>query len=277
MKLETAKINPVLLRAAFYDGYHHEVHDMAQRVVYDYEFEYFTRSDGGIVIDGAYVRFYAGDMNVRKPGQIVRGVGPYACYVACADMVGNRNRAETYLFGTEAEAQSAYENPLLDRLPSRIPVRAGVRVEELMVRLKLDCGLPGDMRALDAKAALMELIRVLVAEASEAEQPHTLSIADAIAQISEKYADSIAIGVLVESSGMSRAAFCAAFKRETGVTPLQMITDLRMEKARLFLRLSEFSVAEVGRICGYQDNAYFTRVFTKQEGRTPTEYRKGRS
>lgn len=277
MKLETSKINPVLLRAAYYDGYAVWVHDMAQRVVYDYEFEYFVKSDGGIVVDGEYIRFHAGDMNVRRPGQVVRGVGPYACYVACVDMAGNPERAETYLFGTAGEAQPDYQNPLLDRLGSRVLVRDAQRVQELMIRLKLDGGLPGEERALDAKAALTELLRILVSEDFEAGQPRGLSVADAIAHISEKYADPIAIGALVDASGMSRAAFFAAFKRKTGVTPLQMITDLRMEKARMYLRLSEFSVAEVGRICGYQDNAYFTRVFTRQEGMTPTDYRKGRA
>lgn len=277
MKLETTKINPVLLRAAFYDGYPYGVRDMAQRTVYDYEFEYFVKSDGGVVVDGEYIRFQAHDLNVRKPGQVVRGIGPYACYVACVDMVGNPDRAETYLFGTEKEAQSLYGNPLLDLLPNRISVRAYAKVEELMARLKLDFGMPGDMRALDAKAALLELIRVLVTETAEAAQPRVPSVAAAVARISEKYAEPMGIGTLVDASGMSRAAFFAAFKRETGVTPLQMITDLRMEKARLFLRLSEFPVAEVGRICGYQDNAYFTRVFARQEGMTPTEYRKGRA
>ena len=277
MKLETSGINPVLLRAAFYDGYAIGVHDMAQRVVYDYEFEYFVKSDGGIVVDGEYIRFHAGEMNVRRPGQVVRGVGPYACYVVCVDMAGNPARAGTYLFGTAGEAQPHYRNPLLDRLENRISVRDGQRVEELMMRLKLDGGLPGEERVLDAKAALTELLRILVTEDSESGQPRGLSVAEAIAHISEKYADPIAIGALVEASGMSRAAFFAAFKRQTGVTPLQMITDLRMEKARLFLRLSDFSVAEVGRISGYQDNAYFTRVFTRQEGMTPTDYRKGRA
>lgn len=277
MKLGTDRINPVLLRAAFYDGYAFEVRDMAQRTVYDYEFEYFVRSDGGVVVNGAYVRFEAGDMNVRRPGQVVRGVGPYACYIACVDMAGNQARRDAYLFGTREEAQPAYENPLLDRLPGRISVRDRAKAEELMARLKLDSSLPGDLRALDAKAALMELIRMLAFEAEEAERPRVPSVADAIAHISDRYAEPIAIGALVKASGMSRAAFFAAFKRDTGVTPLQMITDLRMEKARLFLRLSGFPIAEVGRVCGYQDNAYFTRVFTRQAGMTPTDYRKAGS
>ncbi len=267
----------MLLRAAFYDGYAFEVRDMAQRTVYDYEFEYFVRSDGGVVVNGAYVRFEAGDMNVRRPGQVVRGVGPYACYIACVDMAGNQARRDAYLFGTREEAQPAYENPLLDRLPGRISVRDRAKAEELMARLKLDSSLPGDLRALDAKAALMELIRMLAFEAEEAERPRVPSVADAIAHISDRYAEPIAIGALVKASGMSRAAFFAAFKRDTGVTPLQMITDLRMEKARLFLRLSGFPIAEVGRVCGYQDNAYFTRVFTRQAGMTPTDYRKAGS
>lgn len=276
MKIETNRINPVLLRGGFYDGYTHAGQDMAQRVVYDYEFEYFTKCDGGIIIDGEYMRFHAHEVNVRKPGQVVRGIGPYVCYVACVDLLGDQRRADVYLFGTEKEAQPAYENALLDRLPSRISVGQHAKVEELMARLKLDYELPSAMRAFDSKAALMELICLLLREVTESAQARVMSVKDAIAHISGRYAEPIAIGTLVEASGMSRAAFFAAFKRETGVTPLQMITDLRMEKARLYLRLSEMPVAEVGRVCGYQDNAYFTRVFTRQERMTPTEYRKGR-
>ncbi len=274
MKLETSRINPVLLRATYYDGYQHDVHEMAQRVVYDYEFEYFVKSDGGILIDGAYNRFHAGDMNVRRPGQTVRGVGRYACFLICVDMTGNAQRAQEYLLGTNAEAQPVYENPVLDRLQGKIAVRARAQVEKLLTRLKLDAGLRGDLRVLDAKAALMELIRLLASEVTEIEQPHSKTISEAIEYISTRYSEPITIGALVRSSGMSRAAFFAAFKREAGVTPLQMMTDLRIEKARLFLMLSEFSVAEIGRLCGYQDNAYFTRVFSRQEGMTPSEYRR---
>ena len=40
----------------------------AKRMVYDYELEYYTGCDGGIITDGNMTRFQPGEINIRKPG-----------------------------------------------------------------------------------------------------------------------------------------------------------------------------------------------------------------
>ena len=94
MELPTQYLNPTLLCCYYFDGYALEPgRAMPERTVYDYELEYFVKSDGGIYVDGRFYPFKAGEMSLRRPGQVVRGVAPYACYTLCVDMLGNDKRA----------------------------------------------------------------------------------------------------------------------------------------------------------------------------------------
>ena len=69
------------------------------------------------------------------------------------------------------------------------------------------------------------------------------------------------------------------FKRETGQTPLEYMTRLRMKKAERMLSGMpdmDFSVAEIAALCGYDNPLYFSRVFKKHFGASPTAYAGGR-
>ena len=70
------------------------------------------------------------------------------------------------------------------------------------------------------------------------------------------------------------------FKKEMGVTPLEYMTGLRMKKAEVMLTTmwsSDYSVAEIGELCGYEDALYFSRVFKKYFGCSPSSFAKTRS
>ncbi len=65
------------------------------------------------------------------------------------------------------------------------------------------------------------------------------------------------------------------FKKEIGVTPLEYMTRLRMKKACVLLTAqgaNDYSVAEIARLCGYDDALYFSRVFKKVYGVSPSGY-----
>lgn len=63
------------------------------------------------------------------------------------------------------------------------------------------------------------------------------------------------------------------FKKKTGKTVIEYITDERINKARQILKDSELPIHQTARICGYEDYSYFTRVFKKETGVTPRNYR----
>jgi len=65
------------------------------------------------------------------------------------------------------------------------------------------------------------------------------------------------------------------FKQEMGESPLEYLTGLRMERARKLLaarRETGYTVAQIARMCGYEDALYFSRVFKKHYGCTPTAF-----
>ncbi len=65
------------------------------------------------------------------------------------------------------------------------------------------------------------------------------------------------------------------FKQETGQSPLEYLTALRMEQAGKLMaqrRETGCTVAQIARLCGYEDALYFSRVFKKHYGCTPTAF-----
>ncbi|MCR4577852.1 MAG: helix-turn-helix transcriptional regulator [Clostridiales bacterium] len=65
------------------------------------------------------------------------------------------------------------------------------------------------------------------------------------------------------------------FKAQKGITPTEYLTRLRMEKAKLLLKESDESVAQVAAQCGYHDASAFTRRFKQYASVSPLQYRSG--
>ncbi|WP_238392297.1 AraC family transcriptional regulator [Paenibacillus antri] len=79
---------------------------------------------------------------------------------------------------------------------------------------------------------------------------------------------------LSEQANLSRSHYSAVFKRVTGASPLHYFTRLKMQQACTYLDLSAWSAKEIGAKLGYGDSLYFSRVFRKEIGMSPTEYRR---
>lgn len=67
-----------------------------------------------------------------------------------------------------------------------------------------------------------------------------------------------------------------AFRTITGTSPGQYLLDLKIEKAGQMLRETALTVAEIANRTGFESEFYFSRIFKKKTGFTPSEYRKGR-
>ncbi len=90
----------------------------------------------------------------------------------------------------------------------------------------------------------------------------------------DHYNSDINIEEYARSRGMSVSWFIRNFKAYTGTTPMQHIVSIRITNAQALLETTTYTVAEIGRIVGYENPLYFSRMFHKQKGFSPTEYRK---
>lgn len=76
------------------------------------------------------------------------------------------------------------------------------------------------------------------------------------------------------SRGMSVSWFIRTFKQYAGTTPMQYIVALRITNAQMLLETTNYNVTEIGNFVGYDNPLYFSRIFKKQKGFSPSEYRK---
>lgn len=94
--------------------------------------------------------------------------------------------------------------------------------------------------------------------------------------IQQRYGESdLSVETLCTYLHLSSAYFSTLFKRETGMSFTAYVTVVRMEAAAEALRGTEEKTYLIARRCGYEDPNYFSYVFKKHFGVTPTKYRAG--
>lgn len=84
---------------------------------------------------------------------------------------------------------------------------------------------------------------------------------------------SLTIDEIAAVAGCRRTTFYNRFKTITGVSPVVYLARLRMSHAATLLAGTSLPVAEIAAAAGYDDFRYFSRVFKKHHGMTPSQYR----
>lgn len=87
------------------------------------------------------------------------------------------------------------------------------------------------------------------------------------------FRDAPAIRDAIAAQGQSYDHLARRFKRAAGVTPLQHVNGLRMQRARRLLRDTELPIAEIAARLGFDSAAYFSRLYRQVQGTTPSDDR----
>lgn len=90
----------------------------------------------------------------------------------------------------------------------------------------------------------------------------------------EHYSEDISIDEYAQNNHVSVSWFIRNFKQCTGSTPMQYILSKRIYNAEILLHDSTYNVTEIAEIVGYDNPLYFSRIFKKVKGISPSEYRK---
>ena len=100
-------------------------------------------------------------------------------------------------------------------------------------------------------------------------------VSRARAFLSQHYSDpNLMLQDVAGEVGMSQSHFSTVFAQETGITFTQYLTALRIGKAKELLSATQMRSSEIAFAVGYNDAHYFSYLFKKQTGATPSEYRK---
>lgn len=91
--------------------------------------------------------------------------------------------------------------------------------------------------------------------------------------IEEHYSERITLDELGAICGLSPKYLCSFFKKMTGLTPMDYVNRLRIEKACISISNGHTSITDAAFDSGFNELSYFSKLFKKYVGCTPSEYK----
>lgn len=194
-----------------------------------------------------------------QAGQLVLSRGPLAlapagaCHLLCARLGGQA--PAQFLAGLGSQ-------PFLAR-GETCPSAA-----ELLEQLAFESAGRSRAHSQAAFALLCEL-----AEADAAAPPLPPLVAAALEDIRQNYAGLYGVEELSERLGVSKSHLVRAFTAAVGVPPGRYLTRVRIEAAMRLLQHREYTLEVVASLCGFSGANYLCRVFKKETGQSPAQWR----
>jgi AraC-like DNA-binding protein len=99
------------------------------------------------------------------------------------------------------------------------------------------------------------------------------SLASTFAYLTENLHTTLTLADMADHAGLSESQFSHLFKQQTGHSPLSYFNQLKMQHACTLLTITQLSIKEVAHGLGYTDSYYFSRLFKKHVGMSPSDFR----
>lgn len=96
----------------------------------------------------------------------------------------------------------------------------------------------------------------------------------AMEYIQKNFANNITIDKIAKELFMSKTTFQRYFKQVANISPINYLTQQRINASKDMLTSTNKSIAGIAVTCGFFDASHFIRNFKQNEGISPTEYRK---
>lgn len=200
---------------------------------------------------------------------------------------GEEPQSETQLVCGHFSFDPSSRHILLDRLPPYIHLKnygesAGRWMEATLRMIGEEAGsakMGGDLIALKMSEAIFaQAIRCFI-DGDEATEWGLGAFSDknlsrALDAFHKSPTEGWTVETLAQAAGMSRTSFAVQFQKTMNMTPLEYVTRWRMELAKRVLLEPGASLTEAAESAGYSSDSSFTRVFKKETGMTPAEFRR---
>ncbi|MGC5773397.1 AraC family transcriptional regulator [Paenibacillus pabuli] len=130
------------------------------------------------------------------------------------------------------------------------------------------------LELLQVKSLFYQFIHELMFQLAEQEVSTVLPdpVQQTLRYIQKHYREQVTLDVLAEQFNYSSRHLSMQFKRKTGYSPIDYLIQTRLNEARNLLVRSDATLREIAAEVGYSDVYYFSRIFKKHVGISPTLY-----
>ncbi len=136
--------------------------------------------------------------------------------------------------------------------------------------------MPDSDITLDAQAEIIThwVIRSIMGETFDMRAVSSdYSVARAQHYMEQHYSENITVSKLAALGYVSNSCFNWKFKKETGLTPIEYLIEIRLKRAKTMLKRKNLTITEIAMRCGFGSSAHFSSCFQNRVGISPTEYR----
>lgn len=199
---------------------------------------------------------------------------------------GDQPQSETQLICGHFSFEQHAKHVLMERLPPFIHLKnygesAGKWMEATLRVIGDEAGgrrMGGDLIALKmSEAILAQAIRSFI-ESDDATVCGLGAFSDvnlsrALDAFHKAPNENWTVETLANAAGMSRTSFAVSFQKKMNMTPLQYVTSWRMEVAKKVLASRSNTLSDAAEKAGYASDSAFARVFKKETGTTPAQFK----
>lgn len=244
-----------------------------QGVSYSYFREGFDSFCFMLTLGGCGEISYRGKESLLYPGDII----------FCSSLVPSRNNTSegewSFIFvNISGEYCELYEKLWNNGSLDVIHTDAPEYYEKLITQLSQRANQPYTSDELSISLVITQLLTDALNEKYEVcEDYHRRLypewVAAAVGKLSGEDGLKLSVTELAESFYMEKNSFIRSFRKYTGKAPKEYSIDCRLEKALRLLREGKLTVTETALETGFSNSSYFTHMFSKKYGLTPSAYR----
>lgn len=145
------------------------------------------------------------------------------------------------------------------------------RINNMLHRLYQFCNTSGNLNMLRAKSLFFNLLDEILTCATNQQINHNRDLVEqSIEYMKLHYMNPLTIPELAAQYGLNAKQFAYLFQKYMGIGPNEYLIDHRMQQAKELLCTTNFSVAKISVCIGYSDPYYFSKLFKKRTGFSPS-------
>lgn len=150
--------------------------------------------------------------------------------------------------------------------------KAVIETDNLFLKIRDILDDEKEMKYARISSSLIELVNIGL-EFTEKSEKSNDKMTDIFSFISDNALNKLTMDEICEKTHISKYHLCRIFKENMGVTIWEFIRKRRLSVAKQMLMNTDMKITEIAEKCCFTDSSFFTKVFSREFGITPTAYR----